>query len=44
MWENDTGPKDWWAVSNDGGIKAYFGNEKDAFRWRLAMINRELNP
>lgn len=44
MWENDTGPNGWWAVSNDDGIVAYFGNERDAFRWRLWMINRDMNP
>ena len=44
MWDNDQGPKDWFAVCNDDGIKAYFGDEADAFRWRLDMINRELNP
>lgn len=43
MWENDTGPKGWYAVANDDGIIAYFGNEADAFRFRLAEINRELN-
>ncbi len=45
MWENDTGPKGWWGVSNDDeGIVAYFFREVDAFRFRLDMINRELNP
>jgi len=34
---------EWYAVSNDDGIVAYFGNEKDAFRFRLAEINRALN-
>lgn len=34
---------DWWAVANDKGIVAYFGNEKDALRFRLNEINRELN-
>ena len=43
LWENDTGPKGWWAVSNDEGIVAYFGSEADAFRFRLAEINRALN-
>lgn len=43
-WENATGPKDWHAVSNNGGIVAYFGNETDAHRYRLSMINRDLNP
>lgn len=44
MWENEEGPKGWYAVSNDDGIIAYFGDEADAFRWRMDMINRELNP
>lgn len=45
MWENDTGPKNWYAVSNDNeGIIAYFAKEKDALRFRLDMVNRDLNP
>lgn len=44
MWDNEDGPKAWFAVCNDDGIKAYFGDEADAFRWRMDMINRELNP
>jgi hypothetical protein len=44
MWENDQGPEGWFAVCNDDGIVAYFGNETDALRWRLDMINREMNP
>lgn len=45
MWENDQGPQDWWAVSDeDFGIVAYFGCEPDAFRYRLDYINRQLNP
>ncbi len=43
-WENDDGPRDWWAVSNDKGIVAYFGDETAAFRFRLDMINRDMNP
>ena len=44
MWENDQGPEDWWAVSNDKeGIIAYFQHERDAHRWRLAQVNRQLN-
>lgn len=30
MWENETGPKGWYAVCNDDGIVAYFGNRADA--------------
>ncbi len=33
----------WFAVSNHDGVIAYFGNESDAFRFRLSEINRELN-
>lgn len=43
MWENDTGPEGWWAVSDNDGIKAYFADEDAAFRWRIAEINRILN-
>lgn len=43
MWENNDGPKDWFTVCNDDGIAAYFANEADAFRFRLAEINRALN-
>lgn len=42
-WENDEGPEGWFAVSNNDGIVAYFGSENDAFRYRLAEINRALN-
>lgn len=43
MWENEFGPKDWWAVCNDDGILAYFRDAASARRWRLSEINRELN-
>lgn len=43
-WENGDGPKDWYAVANEDGIIAYFAAENDAFRWRFAMINRDMNP
>lgn len=33
----------WYAVANDDGIVAYFMDRSDAFRYRLAQINRELN-
>ena len=39
----NVGPPGWWGVSNEHGIVAYFGKEKDAFRFRLAEINRRLN-
>jgi hypothetical protein len=44
-WENENSATlgGWYAVSNDDGIIAYFGNEADAFRFRLAEINRVLN-
>ena len=42
-WENDHGPSGWWAVSNDDGIVAYFGNERDACRYRLDRVNHALN-
>lgn len=45
QWENEEGPKEWFAVSvDDDGIIAYFMNEADAFRFRLDAINRTLNP
>lgn len=44
MWENDNGPKGWYAVSTDDGIVAYFRDEKAAFYFRLALINASLNP
>lgn len=43
MWENDSDPKDWYAVCNQDGIIAYFSNESDAYRFRLSEINRILN-
>ncbi len=43
MWENEEGPKGWYAVSGNNGIVAYFGSERDALRYRLAEINRWLN-
>jgi hypothetical protein len=43
-WQNEVGPKGWYAVSVlDRGILAYFQEESDAFRWRLAEINRIMN-
>ncbi len=44
MWENDEGPKGWYAVITDDGVVAYFAKETDAFRFRLDLINRHLNP
>ena len=45
MWENELSDLlDWWAVTNEVGIIAYFGNEVDALRFRLDYINRILNP
>ncbi len=38
------GPKDWFGVSTDDGIVAYFGTEAEAYRYRLNLINRMLNP
>lgn len=38
-------PDGMYAVSTDKeGVIAYFGNETDAFRFRLDKINRILNP
>ena len=45
FWENDIGPKDWYAVcTDDDGIISYFMRESDAYRFRLDYINRQLNP
>jgi len=44
QWENEDGPEGWWAVVDDNGIVAYFGTEADAYRYRLFMVNRDLNP
>jgi hypothetical protein len=46
MWENDQTKTlgDWYAVTGPDGIVAYFGNETDAFRFRLDKVNRILNP
>ncbi len=44
MWENDEGPTGWYAVITDDGVVAYFAKEADAFRFRLDLINRHLNP
>lgn len=43
VWENEEGPKGWYAVCNDNGIIAYFADEKSAFRFRLSEINRVMN-
>lgn len=45
MWKNDISSliEEWWAVGNTKDIVAYFGNEKDAYRFRLNEINRILN-
>lgn len=45
MWDNEHGPEDWFAVSDEGsgGITAYFQHEHEALRWRLDQINRALN-
>lgn len=44
MWENDTGPQNWYAVEDETGIIAYFANGTDAYRFRLDQINGRLNP
>lgn len=44
QWENEKGPKGWYAVCGKDGIIAYFEDSGDAFRFRLDYINRILNP
>ena len=43
-WENEEGPVGWYAVCNEKGIIAYFGDENDAFSFRLHYINMRMNP
>jgi hypothetical protein len=43
-WNNQTtGLEGWFAVCTDLGIIAYFGDESEAYRFRLDYINRILN-
>lgn len=44
-WENETSEilKGWYAVTNEKGIIAYFGDETDAYMFRLDYINKILN-
>ncbi len=37
------GLEEWYAVTTDWGIIAYFAEEADAFRFRLDLINLILN-
>lgn len=34
----------WHPVADENGIIAYFGSEIDAYRFRLDLINRRMNP
>ena len=43
QWDNDEGPKGWFAVCDNTGIIAYFGKESNAFWFRLTVINALLN-
>ena len=43
-WENEDGPEEWFAVCDERGIIAYFGDEVMAFNFRLNLINSRLNP
>jgi len=36
-------PRGWRGVVNEYGVIAYFGDENEAFRYRLDLINRRLN-
>lgn len=44
-WENETSEilKGWYSVANKKGIIAYFGDETDAYMFRLDYINKILN-
>ncbi len=45
QWENEDGPREWYAVCTDEcGIIAYFMDSASAFRFRLDYINCLLNP
>ncbi len=44
QWHNQFGPKNWYAVTNEAGIIAYFSHEVNALRFRLDYINSKLNP
>lgn len=46
MWENNKGPKGWFAVSreDEGGIIAYFQHGSHAYAYRLFLANAALNP
>lgn len=37
-------PAGWYGVCDEEGVIAYFQREVDAFRFRLDLINRRLNP
>jgi hypothetical protein len=41
--DDHDGPVGWYAVADEDGIVAYFAHELDAFRFRLAEINRMMN-
>lgn len=41
--EDHDGPNGWYAVANDDGIIAYFCIEKQAYLFRLLMINLAMN-
>lgn len=38
------GPKGYCSFANEHGIVAYFKEQDDAFRYRIAEVNRALNP
>lgn len=42
-WDNEDAPGTFYAVANTDGIIAYFADASDAYRFRLAEINRRLN-
>ena len=47
QWENEmesTALGEWWAVTDEDGIIAYFGSESHACFFRLGLINSRLNP
>ncbi len=43
MWDNDDGPKNWFAITNDYGIFAYANNESLAFQIKNLVIKYNSN-
>lgn len=46
MWENETGPLNWWAVATEhsGGIIAYFRDEASAYEFVELLKIGQVKP